>query len=210
MKNFYYFPFVTVLSRIKILPMRNALRITGFWMLPVLMACSSTNTGKNAESMNEEKKNPVYSHVDTSRISLPENEWQRILPHDVYKVAREKGTERPFSGKYNQHDETGTYFCTACGNKLFSSNGKFQSSCGWPSFFEPASKGSLIYAPDNSYGMERTEVMCGRCKAHLGHVFEDGPPPTGLRYCINSVSLDFEAAEKADREFKKQHPDSSQ
>ena len=147
--------------------------------------------------------------TDTAKVELSNEEWKKILPADVYNIAREKGTERAFTGKYWDHKEGGTYYCQACGNPLFNSNGKFDSNCGWPSFFEPISKGSIIYAPDNTYGMKRTEVMCGKCKAHLGHVFDDGPPPTGLRYCINSVILDFSAgyggekAKDAEKKFDK-------
>jgi peptide-methionine (R)-S-oxide reductase len=140
----------------------------------------------------QKKGNPVYSSTDSNKVEMTDDEWKKILPANQYHIAREKGTERAFTGQFCNHKEGGTYHCAACGNGLFSSNGKFDSSCGWPSFFEPVSKGSIVYAPDHSYGMKRTEVMCGRCGAHLGHVFEDGPPPTGLRYCINSVILDFE------------------
>lgn len=147
------------------------------------------------------KANPFFSKTDTAKVEVTNDEWKKVLPKAVYEIAREKGTERAFTGKYWDHKEGGTYYCAACGNPLFNSNGKFESSCGWPSFFEPISKGSIIYAPDNSYGMKRTEVMCGKCKAHLGHVFDDGPPPTGLRYCINSVILDFEKAKDAEKKF---------
>src|SRR5436190_6574353 len=157
---------------------------------------------KNKNMSDTEKKNPVYSNSDTSKLAMSDEEWQKILPKDVYHIARQKGTERPWSSKYENFSEIGTYYCAVCGNPLFKSDTKFESGCGWPSFYEPISKGSIIYTPDNSHGMKRTEVECGRCKAHLGHVFDDGPPPTGLRYCINGVVLDFEKAQEAEKNFK--------
>lgn len=144
----------------------------------------------------DKKNNPHYSATDRSKLQLGNEEWKKILPADIYHIAREKGTERAFTGKFQDHKEVGTYSCAACGNPLFNSNGKFESCCGWPSFFEPIDNESIIYAADNSYGMKRTEVMCGRCGAHLGHIFDDGPKPTGQRYCINSVILDFEKTKK--------------
>jgi len=170
-------------------------------LLLLATACNySSNKTNNMET--DKKTNPVYSNTDSAKVNVDDAEWKKILPADVYNIAREKGTERAFTGKYNLHKDTGIYYCAACGNPLFASNGKFESSCGWPSFFEPITKGSIIYAPDNTYGMKRTEVMCGRCKAHLGHVFDDGPPPTGLRYCINSVILDFKKAKDAEQKFE--------
>ncbi|MFZ1370557.1 MAG: peptide-methionine (R)-S-oxide reductase MsrB [Ferruginibacter sp.] len=164
----------------------------------------------NSVNMDSNKKvPPVFSpqdpagKTDTAKVDISNEEWKKILPADVYNIAREKGTERAFTGKFWDHKEGGTYYCAACGNPLFNSNGKFDSNCGWPSFFEPISKSSIIYAPDNTYGMKRTEVMCGKCRSHLGHVFDDGPPPTGLRYCINSVILDFKKATEAKEKFDK-------
>lgn len=167
--------------------------------------CSYSQQEPKNKSMEDQKKSEVYSRTDTGKVNLTNDEWKERLSPEVYNIARQKGTEWAFTGKFWNSKDAGTYYCAACGNPLFVSNAKFESSCGWPSFFEPITKGSVIYAPDNTHGMNRTEVMCGRCKAHLGHVFDDGPPPTGLRYCINSVILDFEKAKEADKNFKEKH-----
>ncbi len=138
------------------------------------------------------KHNPYYSRTDTTHLKVTNAEWKKILPPDLYTVAREQGTERAFTGKYWNQDTRGTYYCAVCGNALFKSDAKFASSCGWPSFFEPIRKNGVIYRDDTSYGMDRTEVICARCGSHLGHIFDDGPPPTHKRFCMNSVCLDFE------------------
>lgn len=173
---------------------------------PLFSQCSSAkhdpSTDNRSNMENTKKNNPVYSNTDSGKVALSEEEWKNILPADVYHIAREKGTERPWTSKFEGFKEIGTYYCAVCGNALFKSDTKFESGCGWPSFYEPISKGSIIYTPDNSHGMKRTEVECGRCKSHLGHVFDDGPPPTGLRYCINGVVLDFEKAKEAEKNFK--------
>ncbi len=172
----------------------------------LLQQCSysqNNNSTTNTAKMDTTKKNnPVYSTTDTSKVNVSEEEWKKILSSDVFYIARQKGTERPWTSKFENFKEVGTYYCAACGNALFKSDTKFDSGCGWPSFYEPISKGSIIYTPDNTHGMERTEVQCGRCKAHLGHVFDDGPPPTGLRYCINGVILDFAKAKDAEKNYK--------
>jgi peptide-methionine (R)-S-oxide reductase len=152
------------------------------------------------------KKSLSYSRTDTNKVELDNEELKQVLAPEVYRVAREKGTERPWSSKFEHSTEIGTYYCAVCGNPLFESDTKFESGCGWPSFYKPVSKSSIIYLPDNSHGMRRTEVECGRCKSHLGHVFEDGPPPTGLRYCINGVVLDFEKAQAAGKLYE-EHSD---
>lgn len=163
----------------------------------------SASTKDNSLKMDSIKKNnPVYSKTDTSKVGISEDEWKKILPTEVYQVARMKGTERAWSSKFETLKDIGTYYCAVCGNALFKSDTKFESGCGWPSFYEPIKKESIIYTPDNTHGMKRTEVQCGRCESHLGHVFEDGPPPTGLRYCINGVVLDFEKAKEAEKQYK--------
>ena len=154
--------------------------------------------------MESNKKSSFYSNDDTSKVAMNNDEWKKVLSPEVYYIARQKGTERPYTSKYNDLKEEGTFYCAACGNPLFKSDAKFESGCGWPSFYEPISKGSIIYTPDVTHGMNRTETQCGRCQAHLGHVFEDGPEPTGLRYCINGVVLDFEKAKEAEKKYDDQ------
>nr|VFK13000.1 MAG: peptide-methionine (R)-S-oxide reductase [Candidatus Kentron sp. LFY] len=124
-----------------------------------------------------------------NKIQKTEEEWRKQLTKEQFQVTRGKGTEQPFSGEYNDCKEDGIYRCVCCGNELFESRTKFDSGTGWPSFWAPMSKESIYTEEDNTFGMRRTEVLCRVCDAHLGHVFEDGPNPTGLRYCMNSVSL---------------------
>lgn len=156
-----------------------------------LLSCN-TKPDTAAMSPSQHPENPYYSRTDTTVLNLPDSVWEKVLPESVYVVVRGKGTEHAFTGKYWDFEGAGKYFCAACGNALFRSDAKFASTCGWPSFFETLQKNSVIYRPDTSFGMDRTEVLCGRCGGHLGHLFDDGPPPTGKRYCMNSVALEFE------------------
>lgn len=173
-----------------------------YLLLPIvalMTQCSNVNETDN--SPHEEKTinmpqdsghHSYYSRTDTSKLVLPDETWKKILDADLYEVARHAATERAFTGKFWDYEGVGTYYCAACGNALFKSDSKFASGCGWPSFYESIRPTNVIYKRDTSHGMIRTEVLCGRCDSHLGHIFDDGPPPTGQRFCMNSISLDFE------------------
>ena len=129
-------------------------------------------------------------------IHKSEEEWKKELTEEEFIITRKKGTERAFTGKYWDHHEEGTYNCVCCGAELFTSQEKYESGCGWPSFFDSSNPQNISMAPDNSHWMQRTEILCSQCNAHLGHIFDDGPTKTGNRYCVNSLSIEFEPEKK--------------
>jgi peptide-methionine (R)-S-oxide reductase len=158
----------------------------------IIMIYAISSNGQTKKTMDKEhKNNPYYSHTDTKVLKVSNVEWKKILDPGVYQIAREKGTERAYTGEYWDNHKKGTYYCAVCGNPLFSSDTKFESGTGWPSFYQPLNGNSVKLKTDADG--DRTEVSCKRCGSHLGHVFNDGPAPTHQRYCMDGNVLDFEA-----------------
>ncbi|MBK9452125.1 MAG: peptide-methionine (R)-S-oxide reductase MsrB [Bacteroidetes bacterium] len=178
--------------------------IFGLLITSIFTACSprtapaSTETSANANTTTIDrdlKWNPADT-VWTEKVYKSDDEWQKILTDDEFEITRRQGTERAFSSALYEVEDKGIYYCTCCANPLFTSETKFHSGTGWPSYWKPYSTKSVAVALDNSHGMTRDEVTCARCDAHLGHVFDDGPKPTGLRYCMDGVALHFEKSKK--------------
>jgi len=155
------------------------------------LALMSCNT--NAQTAKTEKTTPTNME---NNLPKDEAKWKEKLSEEQYYVLREKGTERPFTGKFYLHNDKGTYTCAGCGEPLFTSDMKFDSHCGWPSFDKEIKGGKIIKNVDTTHGMTRTEIVCAKCGGHLGHIFDDGPTETGERYCVNSLSLEFVAGDK--------------
>jgi methionine-R-sulfoxide reductase len=169
------------------------MRVAFYLIFPLIVmsisACNSQGQSNEISKNQEVSKEP--------EVNRSEDEWRQILTPQQFHILREKGTDRPFIGKYYRTTDAGVYECAACGNELFTSDMKFDSDCGWPSFDKAIEGGKIKTAQDLSYGMVRTEILCARCGGHLGHLFEDGPTETGLRYCVNSTSLNFVKGEES-------------
>ncbi|MBT1703964.1 peptide-methionine (R)-S-oxide reductase MsrB [Chryseosolibacter indicus] len=161
-------------------------------LICILLYCSCRQQDNQAHAQQTKvTKTKVTAMETTEKIHRTEEEWKKILTPEQFHVLREKGTDAPFTGKLTYNKDAGMYYCAACGNELFSSDMKFDSHCGWPSFDREIEGGKIVTKTDRSYGMVRTEILCAKCGSHLGHLFDDGPTETGLRYCVNSTSLDF-------------------
>lgn len=161
----------------------------------VAMLCLSFSACAQKKANSNQNKTTA-AIMDTFEIKKTDEEWRKQLSPVQFNILREKGTERAYTGEYDKFYEAGTYYCAACDTELFTSKTKYNSGCGWPAFYEPSVNKNIVEKKDVSYGMVRIEVMCATCGGHLGHVFNDGPEPTGLRYCINSGALRFEAGNK--------------
>jgi methionine-R-sulfoxide reductase len=162
-----------------------------FIALAVWLDGCSQNVPHTKDLKNEKQQTMSEQNNNTTKTERTEQEWKTLLNPEQYYVLRQKGTEAPFTGKYYLNKDKGIYVCAACGNELFTSDMKFDSHCGWPSFDREIAGGKIKTQLDTSHGMIRTEIMCAKCGSHLGHIFDDGPTQTGMRYCVNSISLDF-------------------
>ena len=164
---------------------------TSLFILAAIISLNTSCAQDSGKAKQTQEEITDNMKTDQMPVNKTDEVWKKILSPEQYDVLRLKGTERPFTGKYNIHKEKGMYVCAGCGNELFSSDMKFESSCGWPSFDEEIAGGKIIKKVDKTHGMIRTEIVCANCGSHLGHLFDDGPTSSGLRYCVNSVSLDF-------------------
>jgi methionine-R-sulfoxide reductase len=171
-------------------------------LIIIILALGLTSCGQTPKSQAKNNDKMEHNNDKKYQVQKSEQDWKKDLSTDQYYVLREKGTERAFTGKFYLHKDKGTYTCAACGNELFTSEMKFDSHCGWPSFDREIAGGKVVTHTDTTFGMVRTEIMCGRCGGHLGHIFDDGPTATGQRYCVNSLSLEFSPADTTQHQHK--------